>query len=135
VFGGLAVNKSGFYNWPNASAGPFAQRDKQGIVLGVYESSCGIYGSAKITEELGHSRELESACRNTVAKAMKEMVLKSRVFKQFKPTTTVADPAQQIAANLLNQEFNATRLNERLVAKITISQHQWAGFIWRLSWT
>ena len=35
---------------------------------------------------------METACCNTVASAMQEMGLKSRVCKQFQPTTTVADP-------------------------------------------
>jgi putative transposase len=53
---------------------------------------------------------------------MKEMGLKCRVSKQFKPTTTVADPSLQAAANLLNQEFKATRPNPKLVADITYLQ-------------
>jgi putative transposase len=65
------------------------------------------------------SEELETAFRNTVAEAMKEMGQVSRFSKQFKPTTTVADPSRQVAANLLNRVFNATRPNEKWVADIT----------------
>lgn len=117
----LAVSKSGFYKWLSATPSPRAQRREaiKADVRRVYESSSGIYGSAKISQELRNSGELETACRNTVAKAMKEMGLKSRVSKQFRPTTTVADPSRQAAANLLNQEFTATGPNQKWVADIT----------------
>ena len=37
----------------------------------------------------------KSDCRNTVASAMREFGLKSRVSKKFKPTTTVVDPTKR----------------------------------------
>jgi putative transposase len=53
----------------------------------VYEASQGVYGSVKIAKKLAGCDELETACRNTVAQAMREMGLKSRVSKAFRPTT------------------------------------------------
>lgn len=50
---------------------------------------------------------------------MKEMGLKSRIYRRFKPATTVADPSQQPAPNLLNQEFQAASPNQKRVADIT----------------
>jgi len=85
----------------------------------VFESKKGIYGSKKIAKELPKSKELEKACRNTVAKAMKEMGLKSKVSRRFRPTTTVADPSKRPAANLLNQEFKAVMPNQKWVGDIT----------------
>jgi putative transposase len=117
----LAVSNRGSYKWLSATPSPRAQR-REAIKAGVrrvYEYSRGIYGSAKISQELRNSGELETACRHTVAKAMKEMWLKSRVSKQFRPTTTVADPSRQAAANLLKQEFTATGPNQKWVTGIT----------------
>jgi putative transposase len=57
----------------------------------VFKASRGIYGSKKIAHELQKSTEVEKACRNTVAKAMKEMGLKSRIYRRFRPTTTVTE--------------------------------------------
>jgi len=62
---------------------------------------------------------METACRNTVARAMREMGLKSKVSKRFKPATTVADPKRQPAPNVLNQDFTADAPNRKWVADIT----------------
>ena len=63
--------------------------------------------------------ELETACRNTVATAMREMGLKSRVSKAFRPTTTQADPTKQPADNKLGRDFTAEAPNRKWVADIT----------------
>jgi len=63
--------------------------------------------------------ELETACRNTVADAMREMGLKSRVSKKFTPTTTVTDPTKTPAPNLLDQDFTADAPNQKWVTDIT----------------
>ncbi|MBX3435348.1 MAG: IS3 family transposase [Pirellulales bacterium] len=77
----------------------------------VHAASHGIYGSAKIAEELAEHDELETACRNTVASAMRELGLKSRVSKGFTPTTTQAAPTKQPAPNALARDFSAARPN------------------------
>jgi putative transposase len=67
-----------------------------------------------------HQREdLESACRNTVAAAMRELGLKSRVCKRFKPTTTQTDPTKQPAENTLDRDFTADAPNRKWVTNIT----------------
>jgi putative transposase len=85
----------------------------------VHTSSKGIYGSYKIAEVLKENEKMESACRNTVATAMREMGLKSKVSKRFKPATTVTDPKRQPAPNVLNQDFVADAPNQKWVADIT----------------
>lgn len=117
----LQVSTSGFYKWRAATPGPRAQRTAviRAAVRNVYEQSAGIYGSYKIAQQLSADEQQESACRNTVAKAMRDMGLKSRVFKKFRPTTTVCDPAAQPAPNLLEQDFQATAPNQKWVADIT----------------
>ena len=62
---------------------------------------------------------LESACRNTVAKAMNEMGLKSKVSKRFTPVTTQSDPSKKPAENILNQDFDADAPNRKWVTDIT----------------
>jgi putative transposase len=88
-------------------------------VATVFESSNQVYGSVKIAHTLRSDSNLESACRNTVAKAMREMGLRSRVSKKFKPATTQVDPSKQPAPNLLEQQFVATAPNQKWVADIT----------------
>lgn len=117
----LQVSKSGFYRWLTAPASPRTQRTAsiQASVKEVYEQSNSIYGSYKIAEKLQSEEHLETACRNTVAKAMKDLGLKSRVSSKFKPTTTVSDPDKKPAPNILAQDFKATAPNQKWVADIT----------------
>jgi putative transposase len=116
----LQVSTSGYYRSLSAEPSPRAQRTEtiKAAVRQVHASSNGIYGSYKIAEELEKNDEVETACRNTVARAMREMGLKSKVSKQFKPTT-VTDPSRQPAPNVLNQDFTADAPNRKWVADIT----------------
>ena len=117
----MRVSKSGFYNWLNGKPSPRSKRTAQiqDSVLEVYRQSNGIYGSYKIAEKLKTDDSLETACRNTVAKAMQDLGIKSRVSRKFKPTTTVSDPSKKPAPNILAQDFKADAPNQKWVADIT----------------
>lgn len=117
----LQVSKSGFYRRRRAKPGLRAQRTQRihEAVQLVHEQSHHIYGSAKIAEQLQQDDQLESACRNTVAKAMREMGLKSCISPRFKPTTTQIDPSKTPAPNVLDQQFTATAPNQKWVTDIT----------------
>ena len=75
----------------------------------------GIYGSAKIAQELAERDDLETDCRNTVSQAMRELGLASRVSKAFTPTTTKADPTREPAPNALDRDFRAEAPSDRIV--------------------
>ena len=117
----LQVAKSGFYKWLKAEPSVRAKRTASihKAVLDVFQESNGIYGSHKIANRLQSDEDLESACRNTVAKAMQDLGIKSRVSRRFKPTTTVSDPSKKPAANILSQDFKADAPNQKWVADIT----------------
>ena len=117
----LEVSASGYYAWLDRPPSPRAQRHDQiqAAVQQVHAESYGIYGSHKIARELEERPELESACRNTVAKAMRELGLKSRISRAFTPTTTQADPTKQPAPNQLAQDFTAAAPNRKWVTDIT----------------
>jgi putative transposase len=125
----LRVSKSGFYR--SRSAGPSARALRstriREAVKQVHEQSDGIYGSYKIARQLQTDDQLESACRNTVATAMNELGLKSKVSKRFKPTTTVVDPTRKPAGNLLDQVFETDQPNRKWVTDITYlpTQNGW----------
>ncbi len=127
----LQVSTSGFYKSLRATPSRRAQRTEaiKASVRAVYDQSHGIYGSYKIADRLKADAQLESACRNTVAGAMREMGLKSRVCKKFRPTTTVQDSTHKPAANLLQQDFRATAPNQKWVADITYLPTQ-AGWVY-----
>lgn len=73
----LGVSRSGDYAWLNRAPGPRARRRER-------------IDAVRQAKKLAGCDELETACRNTVAQAMREMGLKSRVSKAFWPTTTQA---------------------------------------------
>jgi putative transposase len=117
----LEVSTSGYYDWLDRALSPRAERHAQiqVAVQQVHAESHGIYGSLKIAQQLQERPELESACRNTVAQAMRELGLKSRVSKTFTPTTTQSDPTKQPAPNHLAQDFTAEAPNRKWVTDIT----------------
>jgi putative transposase len=117
----LAVSTSGYYAAQGREPSLRARRREriEAAVRQVHAQSHGVYGSYKIARELANSDELETACRNTVASAMREMGLASRVSKAFTPTTTKSDPAKQAAPNTLDRDFTATAPNQKWVTDIT----------------
>ena len=117
----LDVSTSGYHRWAKAGPGLRAQRLARirTSIKQVYDDSHGIYGSDKIADRLKEDGSLEAACRNTVATAMREMGLKSKVSKRFTPPTTVSDPAKMVAPNVLNQSFKTEAPNRKWVTDIT----------------
>lgn len=117
----LKVSRSGYYESLGRPRSKRSERTAKihASVRQVFEASDTIYGPQKIAHELQQREELETACRNTVARAMKEMGLKSRVRKRFTPTTTKADPSKRPAPNVLDRDFDAERPNQKWVTDIT----------------
>jgi putative transposase len=117
----LGVARSGYYSSIDREPSPRAVRSQKirQTVLLLHEESYGIYGSAKITRQMQENEELETACRNTVAQAMREMDLKSRVSKKFVPTTTKSDPSKRPALNVLDRDFTTEAPNQKWVTDIT----------------
>ena len=117
----LSVSTSGYYDSLRRKPSRRAvrrERIKQGVAR-VHAESHGIYGSLKITEQLQEREDLETACRNTVASAMRELGLKSKVSKSFTPTTTQTDPTKRPAENKLNRNFTTAAANRKWVTDIT----------------
>jgi putative transposase len=117
----LKVSRSGYYDSVDRPISLRAKRTQKihASVHQVFHENQAIYGSAKIAQTLVRREELESACRNTVARAMQELGLKSRVSKTFTPTTTKADPSKRPAENLLDRDFTASKPNQKWVTDIT----------------
>jgi putative transposase len=117
----LNVSPSGYYDSLERPPSERAKRHEriQRAVEQVHAESHGVYGSYKVAKTLKKREDLERACRNTVAAAMREMGLKSRVCKRFKPTTTQTDPTKQPAENKLDRDFTAEGPNRKWVTDIT----------------
>ena len=125
----LDVSASGFYESFQRAPGPRHARHARvrQAVLQVHAAAHGVYGSRKIAETLAQRDDLEQACRNTVAAAMREMGLASIVAKTFKPTTTQVDPTKQPAENKLNQDFLAEAPNRKWATDLT---YLWTAAGW-----
>ena len=117
----LDVARAGYYDSLRREPSPRTQRRERihAAVRAVHAESQEIYGSFKIARELARRDDLESACRNTVARAMRELGLKSRVSKAFTPTTTKSDPTKQAAPNALDRDFSAEKPNQKWVTDMT----------------
>ncbi len=117
----LGVSTSGYYASieRKPSRRSIRQPRIRESVRQVHRESHGIYGSAKIALELERRDDLETACRNTASRAMRELGLTSRVSKAFTPTTTQADPTKQPAPNKLDRDFTAEAPNRKWVTDIT----------------
>jgi putative transposase len=117
----LNVSTSGYYDSIDRPPSARAERHEriQQAVQHVHAESHGIYGSHKVADVIQHRAELESACRNTVAVAMGELGLKSRVCRKFIPTTTQTDPSKRPAENKLDRDFTAAAPNRKWVTDIT----------------
>jgi putative transposase len=117
----LNVSTSGYYDSIERPPSDRAKRHEQiqQAVVQAHAESHGVYGSVKVAEVLQKREDMEPACRNTVAAAMREMGLKSRVCKRFTPTTTQADPTKQPAENKLDRNFTADAPNRKWVTDIT----------------
>lgn len=116
----LEVSRSGFHEWQGRPPAPRAERRAElgEHVRRVHEDNGRIYGSRKITEELVR-RDVE-VCRNTVAKLMREMELRSIAQKRRAfVATTDSGHADPIAPNRLGRDFSAGSTNEKWGADIT----------------
>ena len=81
-----------------------------------YYRSKGTYGSPRIFEELkGLGAEVS---RSSIGRIMKSKGLKSRVKRKFKATTN-SNHELPVSENLLDRNFNPSRLNEAWVSDIT----------------
>jgi len=117
----LNVSTSGYYDSIDRPPSDRTKRHEriQQAVEQIHAESHGVYGSVKVAEVLQKREDMETACRNTVAAAMREIGLKSRVCKRFTPTTTQSDPTKQPAENKLDRNFTADAPNRKWVTDIT----------------
>lgn len=114
----LGVSRSGYYRFLTAEP---SEQERQSLALLtkiriIHKESRETYGSPRIHAQL--QEEGETCSRKRVAKLMKKSGIEAKMNKRFK-TTTRANPKAIAAPNLLQQQFKATRPNEKWVADLT----------------
>ena len=111
----LRVTRSGFYAWQRRGLSARAQRD---VVLRAklrpfHAASGHRYGRPNLWKDLQEDDEAVSEKR--VARLMREEGIKGVMPKRFK-VTTVRDPRDSVAPNVLARDFTAAGPNQRWVS-------------------
>lgn len=115
----LRVSRSGYYDWYQRGESVRARRDREltQCIRGIHLESRGVYGARKVHRELLDRGEL--CGRHKVARLMRIAGLKGCPKRRFRHIPG-ATPRHPVAANLLKQNFYATRANQRWAADITL---------------
>ena len=116
----LAVSRSGYYRWlsvrDNPSARSKAQIERDEAVGEAFEKSKGRDGCRRIQAELA---ENSKPCDiKTIASSMKRQGLVPKAAKKFKVTTD-SKHKLPVAPNLLGQNFDAEKPNQKWAGDIT----------------
>ena len=114
----LGVSKSGYFAWRDR---PASRRQREDMVLlahvrSAFALSNGTYGSPRMTREL-QDDGLQIGRRRT-ARLMRENGLRARQKRRFKRTTD-SQHAWPVAPNLIDQDFQAQRPDEKWGADIS----------------
>ena len=114
----LHVSPSGFYASRARPESTHARDDRRLRVLvrASFAESKQRYGSPRVHEDLLEQHEHVS--RKRVVRLMQEAGLQARLRKRYK-VTTMSDPDQPVAANLLDRDFTAAAPNQRWVGDTT----------------
>ncbi len=114
----LDVSRTGYYVWLKREPSP---RQKEQVlfdaeVRNTFEQSKGHYGRERVTRAL--RRKGRTCNKNRVARSLKRQGLRARQPRKFVVTTN-SKHSFPVAENLLNRNFTAERLNQKLVSDIT----------------
>jgi putative transposase len=114
----LSVSRSGYYAWekqPDSLRSQENTKLTQAIKV-IYNDEKQRVGSVRITKRLRASGCLVG--RNRIARIMRQEGLRAKGVKKFKATTNSRHNLP-VAPNLLQQDFEAVRPNEKYVSDIT----------------
>lgn len=115
----LVVSRSGYYAWLKRPTSPREMADQvlSQHIKEIHQQSRQTYGSPRIQAELaengvncGHKR---------VARLMHQEALFAKQSRKFRGTTTDSAHSYPVAPNLLDQDFSASRPNEKWLTDIT----------------
>ena len=114
----LAVSRGGYYEWLDRPASNRSQADKALAehINRIFDEEKGRAGAPRITRRL--QNEGHTVSRNRVARIMKEQGLRAKAAKRYKATTN-SNHNLPVAPNLLEQDFNADKPNQKWVSDIT----------------
>jgi putative transposase len=114
----LGVSLSGYYAWKNRPLSQHQREDHQLAehIHAVYHACRQVYGSPRIHAELRDQGIRVS--RKRVARLMREQGLFA-YRRRHRTITTHSEPGARVAPNVLDQDFTASRPNEKWTGDIT----------------
>ena len=115
----IEVSPSGYYDWLKRSPSKreTENRELDGHISRVYQEHSGRYGYRRIYVEL-LEQGVFSGSRERIRRRLRYLGLKAIHKRKFKNTTD-SDHDKPVAPNLLQQNFDMTRLDEAWVGDIT----------------
>jgi putative transposase len=125
----LKVSKSGFYAWMRRPMSAHARVDVRltAVIRAIHGYSKGTYGAPRVHAELVLGQGMHVA-RKRVARLMRAAGLQGVQKRRF-VRTTVSDPSERWAPDLVDREFTVRRPNKLWVADLTYVA-TWAGFLY-----
>lgn len=114
----LAVSSSGYYAWRKRPPSRRAQKNDRLVkrIQQIHKASYGTYGSPRVHAQL--RAEGFSCSKKRVERLMRDNGIQAQ-RKRRRKRTTYSNHAYPIAANLLQQDFQAERPNQKWAADIT----------------
>ena len=114
----LGVSLSGYYAWKKRPLSQHQREDNQLAehIQAVYHACRQVYGSPRIHAELRDQGIMSS--RKRVARLMRELGLTASRRHHW-TITTRSEPGARVAPNVLDQDFTASRSNEKWTGDIT----------------
>lgn len=113
----LDVSRSGYYAYSSRKESKRSKENRELLetIKIIHEKSRKAYGAPQITQNLPASQK---ASRGRVARIMRANGIRSKVTKKYKATTN-SKHNLPVADNILNQNFAASKPNEKWVTDIT----------------
>ena len=114
----LCVSHSGYYDWRDR---PLSKRAQENAILAakikaIFDEEHARAGAKRIAKRL--NLEGTKTSRHRVARIMRANGWRAKAARKFKATTN-SNHKLPVAPNLLQQNFSATRTNEKWVSDIT----------------
>jgi putative transposase len=118
----LRVSKSGFYAWMNRPMSVHTRTDVRltAVIRAIHEYSHATYGAPRVHAELVLGQGMHVA-RKRVARLMRTAGLRGVQKRRF-VRTTVSDPKERWAPDLVDRKFTVRRPNRLWVADISAPQ-------------
>ena len=114
----LGVSRSGYYDWAQRGESARQRKDREllPLVRQAHLESRGVYGARKVHREL--LAQGQACGRHKVARLMRQAGLKGCPKRRFRRLAE-RPPSYPVAHNLLQQDFTASRPDERWASDIT----------------